>query len=372
MFQIIRFGRIWPIFILAFIPKNECSMDYLYASRISGKLSLVQGETLKLNCSLSPYPTDLGPNYTVQHIGFWFLPQNADTLQCIPSEYISTVDDIAMLVIPNVSYAWAGSYSCSLDDVPCNESTSHTIGIADDFVHIHPPTPANVTNFRCVLHDWDVRLKCTWKHPKNNYINWPNIRVDVFWAINSWPRAYLCRKVTPTSCIWELGKDLMGFTTLKVEVAVTDTIFNISTAKAFVAYESQIVKPTPIDRLYVQPSTTTPSSCIDVMYNHPRASRNKRFKIRAKPLVLNGTFVTLADDLRETYRFTTCSLDPRLAYILSVEVYPLFPYAGYWSNPTYTIITAQATEPSGAVASASQCTPFRTHIYNVCTFGEEP
>lgn len=127
---------------------------------------ILLNEELVLNCTVNAsFHHDSASLY------FTHKPNMSVPERELSKEYITTVNNTTISLRKMVrSLEEAGTYSCKIRDV--------RPGVVDrQVVEVEYPL-RNVTDFHCMIYDWDVNKTCTWN--LGPYVNLENINVTLY------------------------------------------------------------------------------------------------------------------------------------------------------------------------------------------------
>lgn len=247
----------------------------------------------------------------------------------IPASETYILDDSSLRLhrLIKDGYNYNGTYTCFLKDpVSVNKKAVHATTVTVDY------PPHMITNFRCIIYDWDERMVCTWDLGVG-YIFIKNINVTL-----TMDKSH-CPAMEMTMCTWNksdgivFDKPILNFT-----VNVTNTKVNVFqlTENLSISYVDN-VKPSNVDYFGVKNVTST---CVTLEWNHPRKLRTKYFIIRTTSK-WNDSFVTGTSDFNKTI----CNLIPNTMYDLSIVTVPE-EGRGYESDPEFNLTFTDKDVPS--------------------------
>uniref|UniRef100_A0A0B7A5N3 Fibronectin type-III domain-containing protein n=1 Tax=Arion vulgaris TaxID=1028688 RepID=A0A0B7A5N3_9EUPU len=304
---------------------------------VTGEAYLFVGEDLRLYCTLSE---EFLQNFNASDISFTFQYQTEANTTCVPASDVHIVDsNVAMLIIHNITFQNVGPYSCYVGGPYCHDQyskDSQYVGVSDDISIEY--SPQNVTNFKCVLYNWDEFMNCTWQHPVE-YRNVENIKVTTIYAVARDISAE-CPKETNTSCTW-YKENLRLARIYYVQVNVINTKNNATATSLFWFKPFALVKPEPVQNLKIIAVSEESPGCLLLSWSHARIFRNKVYRIKHQNET-DKEFYVLYDNLTET-NMTICGYLPYTFQNFSVECYPT---SGYWSEPVYAGNTTPMIAPS--------------------------
>lgn len=127
---------------------------------------ILLNEVLVLNCTVNA-----SFHHDSSSLYFTHKPNMSVPERELSKEYITTVNNTTISLRKMVrSLDEAGTYSCKIRDV--------RPGVVDrQVVEVEYPL-RNVTDFHCVIYDWDVNKSCTWN--LGPYVNLENINVTLY------------------------------------------------------------------------------------------------------------------------------------------------------------------------------------------------
>lgn len=150
-------------------------------------------EELVLNCTVNA-----SFHHDSSSLYFTHKPNMSIPEKELSKEYITTVNDTTISLRKMVrSLDEAGTYSCKIRDV--------RPGVVDrQVVEVEYPL-RNVTDFHCVIYDWDVNKSCTWN--LGPYVNLENINVTLYGFNGQW--APCPNMINPQNCVWKLEDNII-------------------------------------------------------------------------------------------------------------------------------------------------------------------
>ncbi len=323
-------------------------MAYFESMILKSDTYLFVGEELNVPCKLGAEMLQNG--HTSQDIFFTFVqPKKAYPRPvCVNSSLVRVLDaSTAVLSIRNVTLNEDGLFVCYVSHDNCSSLENTTgfwgetaIGFTDDIIIQYKPQ--NVTDFKCIIYDWNGHMKCTWTHPVPYVEDYGDS--DTFVAIKEGELGNLtfCPINDSVSCLWPKGY-LMQKDTYYITVEVWNAEKAIHTSQVFTVRADQIVQPAPVKNIRAK---TLSDRCLKLSWTHG-SNRAKVCRITQQKDGDPGHKVVTDNETHTIYK--VCDYEPSAVYTFAVDCHPLG--LGYWSNPRvfHVLTTPKSASRSGLV-----------------------
>ncbi|CAL1531415.1 unnamed protein product [Lymnaea stagnalis] len=321
--------------LLALSPVTGFSLRSLLEEvkgKIIGREFVYVGDELQLTCVLD------SNEFTARNITFtvYYPFEIYDTRKCINQEHVHVINDsTAVLSVPNISRAGRVEYSCSvgsecINNIPSSDEWVDSLDISIQY------RPQNITNFTCVVFDFDENMNCTWQHPVPYNVNLNNTYVSLVYTTDAQHFNH-CPQLNFNGCFWDR---LTGGYKYIMEVNVTVKNTKDTASQIFIVTPSQNAKPAPVTDLFI--TNTTNKNEFLLSWNQKRYWR-LIFQVFHK-CPEDADFKMIANNITATN--LTYELRPNTMHTFYVQCYPGNEYSGYWSDKTFYSYLTPEQPPS--------------------------
>ena len=314
---------------------------------------LFVGEKLTVTCTLDE--ETIRDNWTTRDIVFRFVqPKKANSkVVCVDNSKVQVIDQFtAQLIIRNVTPSEAGVYYCYVSHDGC--SVSHDgftdspgrsfIGNTDDIAIQYKPQ--TVTDFKCVIYNWDDHMKCTWTHPVPYGVEYGGYS-DTFVVIKEGDLGYVtyCPRNDSVSCLWPKDR-LIQKDNYLITVEVWNAKKGIHTSQVFDVRADEIVKPAPVRDVKVK---TLPNQCFELSWTHG-SYYEKVYRITQQKYGDPKPKVVIDDAVHTSYQI--CDYSPFSVYTFTVDCHPR-GLKGYWSDPQEVHVLTSSKKAGPVIVKGS-------------------
>lgn len=282
------------------------------------------GETLNMTCRLKDSAVAQGDNSSKLYFTFGNdIP--------IPEEDTFIINRSSKGFTQTIETVFDRSYHCNIHN-PVSQSHGfvHQTTVRAEYY------PRPVTNFNCIIYDWDEKMECKWDLGVD-YFNINHITTNLSLGYSG-----PCPKMQLLNCTW-LRSDPVSFdrSRLMFEINVTNTKKDVTVNNGWITImRDDYVKPSPVVDFTVFNYTST---CVGLKWSHPRRHRRKYFIIK-----LNSKWgdnkTEETDDI--SMNITVCDLKPSTTYNITIVTKPKSSNnLGYPSDPVTIVVTTKIDIP---------------------------
>nr|XP_022315244.1 uncharacterized protein LOC111119401 isoform X2 [Crassostrea virginica] len=297
-----------------------------------------------LNCTINQsFPYDSSSLY------FTHKPNMSIPEKEMPEEYVTVVNNWTISLRKTIeSLDEAGTYSCKI-----RGDVKHSV-VDRQMVEVEYPL-RNVTDFHCMIYDWDVNKSCTWN--LGPYVNLENINVSLYGkhciSLNACSRipniACPFQTADKQECRWYFGSTVFDSRFFRGQMFVRNKRADQVLRHDIHLQVASLVKPAPVISINV--FNTSDKGCVNLTWEYKRPNRPQAVEIKyflygkAQPsiqtLILKNTAVNS----------TICNLASFSEYKFEIRVKPQNEagnITGYWSDKASKLFKTMGDYPSAA------------------------
>ncbi|CAL1531414.1 unnamed protein product [Lymnaea stagnalis] len=312
---------------------------------IIGREFVYVGDELQLTCVLD------SNEFTASNITFtvYYPFESNDTRKCINQQQVYVINDsTAVLSVPNVSRAGRAEYSCLVASECINNmpsSSGEWVASLDISIQYRPQ---NITNFTCVVFNFNENMNCTWQHPVPYDVTLNDTKVSLVYTTDPQRFSFfVCPQLNFNGCFWnnltQTGSNQEWFI-IEINVTNMNTIDAAIQSQIFKVEPSQNVKPAPVTDLLIT-NTITKNKFL-LSWNQARSQYHQLIFQVFHKLPEEEDFKMIMNNITATN--LTYELRPNTMHTFYVQCYPGNGYSGYWSDKTfYSYHTPEQPPSSG-------------------------
>lgn len=299
---------------------------------------ILLNEELVLNCTVNA-----SFHHDSSSLYFTHKPNMSVPERELSKEYITTVNNTTISLRKMVrSLDEAGTYSCKIRDV--------RPGVVDrQVVEVEYPL-RNVTDFHCVIYDWDVNKSCTWN--LGPYVNLENINVTLYGNNGQWSPCP--NMINPQKCVWKQEDHIIINSGVNWMYAIVIKNDRINKKLETVIYPividlTSIVKPAPVK--YMNVNVTSDKGCVNLTWEYTRPNRMQAVEIKYSLYGRENPDVQTLVLKNSAVNTTICNLAQFSEYMFEIRVKPQKDsgnITGYWSTPARKLFKTVGGYPSAA------------------------
>ncbi|VDI52256.1 cytokine receptor domeless [Mytilus galloprovincialis] len=291
---------------------------FYFPTEVIGELDqsepyLFVGEYLNVTCTLTSQTVENGDNSSKLFFSYGWTD-----IEVLETE-TTIITNASLKYSTLMTTVFMRKYSCNLrnpvsvDPFPgSNFATVDTVYVDTEY---HPEP---VTNFSCIIYDWDEKMECSWDLGVN-YRELRYIDTSLYLQLTG-----SCPNKNLLKCKWIRGESYsFDRSSLTFIVSVKNTKRNVSVDTDWITIiQAEYVKPNPIEEIEI---VYISSRCVSLKWNHKKSDREKKFIIHITSKWTDDKVIKSRE-----LNTTVCELKPNTEYKISTVVRP--EYTDYGNN----------------------------------------